>query len=83
MSQEKSRGSPAMFLTSMMKEEICRRRGIKQKKQKHTGSKQKGSKGSEESKGGLLIGTQCEESETCLNKNSRKKSISTDLRETG
>ena len=41
-------------------------------KQKNTGKQTGGSEGSEESKGGR-IGAQCEEIETCLNKNNSKR----------
>ena len=45
---------------------------MKQKEKRIQGSKQEGSEGSEESKGGL-IGAHCVEIETCLNKNNSKR----------
>ena len=45
---------------------------MRQKEKRIQGSKQEGSEGSEISKGGL-IGAQCEEIETCLNKNNSKR----------
>ena len=48
---------------------------MKQKEQKNTGKQTGDSKGSEESKKDW-IGAQCEEIETCLNKNNSKREYS-------
>ena len=69
----KSRGSPKMFSTSVMRGEILRKSGMKQKEQKNTVKKTEGfikvvKKTKED-----WIGAQCEEIKTCQNKNISKR----------
>ena len=69
----KSRGSPKMFPTSVLRGEILRRSGIKQKEQKNTGKQTGGFRNVVKKAKEDWIGSQCEEIKTCLNKNNSKR----------
>ena len=69
----KSRGSPNMFSTSVMRGEILRRSGMKQKEQKNTGMQTGGFRKVVKKAKENWIGAQCEEIKTCLNKNNSKR----------
>ena len=69
----KGRGSPKMFSTSVMREEILRRSGMKLKEQKNTGKQTGGFRKVVKKAKGDWIGAQYEEIKTCQNKNNSKR----------